>query len=314
MQCGLKPRVKFHTWTYTLLAQSSLLLQTYSQVFRETTTLEVTVVIPKEKMINSKKSKEKKKKWNKNEIIPNEVLILELLTYLNYLNVTEYTIWDYMSHTICDCYFSFDFITITPTKRILLLTKPVSRTCFVCSDFLICLGKKPQYKLLLNSFKIGAISRHFIHLHSKKLVLLFWVSWVSLSQSERGEKALQYFNECGLNVMPHGLINIQCTSNTPFLFILCADMRVCPYVCVYACFVFLFNSTVPLCLDSHAGKKWQEDFILYLDFFFSDALILLPKFFYTLRNHWQEVLHILKLQLVVFELWTHQLWLFKHSI
>lgn len=83
MRCGLKSRVKFHTWTYTLLVQSSLLLQTYSQVFRDTTTLEVTVVIPKEKRINGKKSKEKKKKWNKNDIIPNEVLILKLLTYLN---------------------------------------------------------------------------------------------------------------------------------------------------------------------------------------------------------------------------------------
>lgn len=145
-------------------------------------------------------------------------------------------------------------------------------------------------------------------------MLLFWVIWVSLSPSERGEKALQYFNECGLNVMPHGLINIQCTSNTPFFITLCADMRVCPYVCVCGCFVFLFNSTVPLCLDSHAGKKMTRRFYIVSGFvFFSDALILLPIFFYTLRNHWQEVLHILKLQLVVFELWTHQLWLFKHS-
>lgn len=61
-----------------------------------------------------------------------------------------------MSHTTCDCYFSFDFITITPTKRILLLSKPVSRTCFVCSYF-FNLFEKYIYKLLLNSFKIGAI-------------------------------------------------------------------------------------------------------------------------------------------------------------
>lgn len=38
------------------------------------------------------KIKREKKKWNKNDIIPNEVLILKLLTYLNQLNVTEYTI------------------------------------------------------------------------------------------------------------------------------------------------------------------------------------------------------------------------------